>query len=448
MKLKNDFSAGGRANYVQQILCFKVLNKVYFVVARSAGLVQLYEKVTRKPPASSLTISYKLVKEWKNSTAGPRDPVVAVGSFCNQYMYTCSREGKLVIRDLINDDADNSVKAYIIDGPVLCVNVQTTTCNMRIIVAAGGCHNVLKFYDLDFGSTDAYSSSLERIYSVGISRSMANMIRLSNIPTDHRLGLQRNTHVHHIRTSFADSRRLVPTFSSLADSIYSALQLESLTNWVLSLCFVGDQDSRKLCAGTQFGDLMVYDATAPFENHKPLHVLHLSQFSLNTLNVFNRGRYLVYSDTMSKVGVIDVETMKVVNFFDFLKIGPTVASRVYTAPDTGKVSKGSKLSRFSPFYVVASTVDGTIVVYRLCDSNESELRLFVHQAGVVPSLDVLDADAYSALEEVFGDGKLHEKLDAPSKRRKPDRGEFILPTTAVPEQNPLVNEIKTMKIVN
>lgn len=466
MKLKNEFCPGGRGNYVQKILSFAILNKVYFVVARSAGLVQLYEKAVRKPPASPNAIFFKLVKEWKNSTAGPRDPVVAIGSFRNQYMYTCSSEGKLVIRDLINDDADDSVKSYLIDGPVSCVEIKTMA-NLRILVAAGGRNNELKMYDLNFGPSDGFST-MDQIYSVGVSRPMSAMIRVTNVAPDDRMALRRNTFAHHIRSSFSDTRRLVPVFSSsLQECVYSAIPQQSLSNWILSVCFIGEH--RRLCAGTQFGKLMVYDINEPCD--QPLKVLNLSQFPVKTLHVFSKGRYLLYADTMSKVGVVDVETMEVVNFYDFLKIGPTVTSRVYTSPDSmSKVSKDSKLSKFLPVYIVATTIDGTMVIYRLCDSNESELKLCVHHAGVVPNLDILDQDAYSALESAFGLPTMQENAqeDAPAaKRRKAEdtsprsQSGFLLHlhspslqgstnnVTTTHEQNDrLVNEIKTMKIVN
>lgn len=105
---------------------------------------------------------------------------------------------------------------------------------------------------------------------------------------------------------------------------------------------------------------------------------------------------------MSKIGVIDVETMKVVNFYDYLKFGPNMACRIFTSPaPVGRIPRGSGVSRFLPIYVVATTIDGNILVYKLHDTNEKELKLFINQAGIVPDLEILEADSYTALDAVF-----------------------------------------------
>lgn len=413
VKLKCEFCSGGRGNYVQKILSFTILNKCYFVVTRSAGLVQLYEK--QKSAAS--TISYKLVKEWKNSTVNNRDPVVAVGSFRNQYLYTCSYDGKLVIRDLINDDADDSMKTYLIDGPISCVQIQPLNENMRVLVAAGGQDNEMKMYDLDFGLSMA--SNLNRLYSVGVSRpNMTTVVRLSNVlPDQRRMTLRRN--LFHNFSTYSEWRRLVPVFvaSSLeTDEIEPAVS----GNWILSICFA-DEGKQIICCGTQFGDLLVYSANDSYEHEEPMKVIHLSSFPINTLHVFNQGRYLLYSDTMSKVGIIDVNSFQVVNFYDYLKIGPTVSSKVYSCPDTvSRLPSESSVSKFKPLYLVAATIDGNIVVYKLQDNNESELRLLVSHSGIVPDLDIIESDAYDVLDRVFGE--MHESQNVPAKRRKREAG--------------------------
>lgn len=400
VKLKSEVCPGGRGNYVQQIHTFAILAKCYFVVTRSAGLVQLYEQ----QKAAAKSVAYKLIKEWKNSTVSARDPVVAVGSFRNQYMYTCLNEGKLVIRDLINDDADDSVKTYLIDGPVLSVHVQPLAENMRILVAAGGQDNAVKIYDLDFGLSMA--SNLSRLYSVGVSRpNMTTMVRLANVLPDLRLALRRNLFQNF--TTYLEWRRLVPVY--VAANI--AADDHASGTWVLSVCFVAS----KVCAGTQFGDFMVYNAEQPYDHEEPEHTVHLLQFPINTLHVFANGRYILYTDTMSKAGVLDVCTFEVVNFYDYLKIGPTVASKVYTCHEAvSKLLKGGSVSRFDPVYLVSSTIDGNVLVYKLHDNNTSELKLWVSNAGIVPDLDVMELDAYSVLEGVFG---MHD-VQFPAKRRR------------------------------
>lgn len=453
--MKGEFGLGGRSNYIQKILTFAILNKRYFAVARSAGLVQLYEKMAR--PGAKMAWCYKLVKEWKNSTIGPRDPVVALGAFRNQYMYTCSSEGKLVIRDLINDDADDSVKLYVIDGPVSCLEIRSVPQSMRILVAAGGKKNSLKLYDLDLSTLADFISNLERIYFADYARLESFSLGLVSTPPFHRL-LARSP--FQIRSSFVDVQRLPPVSDSSATD--STGVLKNCMCWVLSVCVYGDTASKQVYVGTQFGDVMAFEANEPFEfDLLPSSSLRLSQFAIHALHVFNRGRFLLYADAMSKIGVLDTRTMKVVNFYDHLRIGPTLASRVYTTPDhLVKLPTNSKVSKFKPIYVVATTIDGALVIYKLMDGNDNRLCLHLRQAGVVPNFDILDPDPYAALEEAFADD-LQEtpstsKSHPPEKRHKPNLSpssdtDFLMHhsndvTTPHELNESLTDNIKTMKL--
>lgn len=56
--VKGEFGIGGRTNFVQKIHVFAILNKQYIAVARSAGLVQLYEKVLKPPRIGLLRINH------------------------------------------------------------------------------------------------------------------------------------------------------------------------------------------------------------------------------------------------------------------------------------------------------------------------------------------------------------------------------------------------------
>lgn len=392
VKIANEFSLGPRSSAAQKIFSFSILNNAFFVVARS-GLVQLYEK----QKTALKTLAYKLTKEWKNSTASSKDRIVSVGSFRNQYMFTCSNEGKFVIRDLINDDADDSVKTYLLDGPISCAEVAVMDDNMRILIAAGGRDNELKLYDVDFGCS--LSCNLNRLYSVEIpNHNINSMVRFANDLAEMR-PLRRSLFQYF--TTFSEWKRLVPVFVMSSTEDHSLL-LMPIFHWILSVAFVEHFGKRMVCAGTQYGDLIIYEAEQPYTHETETAFFHLSQFPINVLHVFCSGRYLLYSDTMSKIGVLDMDSLKVVNFYDCLKIGPSMSCRIFTSlRPMARVSCNSEVSRFSPIYVLATTLDGNIVVYKLHNNNEKELKLIVQEAGIIPDLEILDVDSYTALDSVF-----------------------------------------------
>lgn len=258
IKLKNEFCVSSRTNCVQKIFSFSVLNNSFFAIARS-GLVQLYER--QKAPCA--TISYKLVREWKNSTVSAKDRVICIGSFRNQYMFTCSNEGKFVIRDLINDDADESVKVYLLEGPVSCVDVAVTTDNMRILIAAGGRDNDLKLYDLDFGFS--LPTNINRLYSVEIpSPNINNMVRFANEITE--MPPLRRTLFQYF-TTFSDWKRLTPVFV-MSPALDKSPLVPAVFNWILSVCFVEHAEKRIVCAGTQYGGCWCTMRSGPTRRRK------------------------------------------------------------------------------------------------------------------------------------------------------------------------------------
>lgn len=288
---------------------------------------------------------------------------------------------------------------------------------------------------------------------------------VSSVPEGHSL-LRRSTLIRH---SFVDVRRLVPVSDTSVNPHLT--KGETCAYWVLSVAFWKQGSSRLAFAGTQFGDLFVYDMSKPYKFElRPKRVLQLSQFCINQLKVFNCGQYLFYTDAMSKAGVIDIGTFEVVNFFDYLRIGPTLSSQIYTCSETtSKVSRLSRLSRFLPVYLVSTTIDGTVVIYKLSDSNEKRLCFCSSLTGVIPHFDFLDSDAYGKLDALFGESTSHEthgprQADpASSKKRKTNDAtdaNFMMHasshqggghnelTTPHEQNDGLVNDIRTMKLAN
>lgn len=381
IKVKYEFKADEKENYVEEILSFSILNKSYFVVSRHKGLLQMYEK---QKQGSDLH-SYKLVKEWKNSTIGTKDRVVAVGCFRNQFMYTCSSEGKLVIRDLINDDADDSVKCYLIDLPVHCVQVQSLAQYGRVLIAAGGRNNELKLYDLDYSH-----ATVTCLRGLCASTATSGVVQLE--PRSIRRAPFSFFHI------FNDIMRLTPLFIALdLESGACPAFLASLLNLVSTVLFLGQMSSlgeSKICAGTQFGDLLVF--VPSLDSSEPIRVLKLSRFPINSLHLLGDHK-LLYTDLMSKIGIIDTRTWTLETLHDYLRIGPTVAIKIYSKVGSPKI------------YVLATTILGTLVIYRLQSSYVCELKLSINGVGIIPAFDILDDCPFDALEEAFSTASVKKR---------------------------------------
>lgn len=426
IKQKPDFCTDGSKNFIQKILVFRFQEKSYIAIARPSGLIQLYEDRIwdidapngyNYTPRTHETVSkrrqkdYKLFKEWKNSNNSFQDEVVSLGFINDQYLYSCSVEGKLILRDLINDDADESYKVYIIQGPVSTVELRLID-KFKIKIISGGKNNELKIYEaeLNHSSPNLLASINEdiRILSSEL-RSTINLTYETPEPSRslRRAPNLRNTNVINeasLGISGSIPRlQLIPVFISLSrtqDYIYKA-SYNVITNWIVSICYIDNIGNELVACGSQFGNLVIYDT-----NHDdyPLKTLHLSQFPIISLTCFNNNRYLLYSDTMSKVGIVDINSFEVVNFYDQLKFGPVMSMKLVTNIDSSsKLSKFNRVSKFDPIFLIASTIDKKLLIYKLNDNNSAELKLNIQTDSLIPSIEILDHSPYIALMKVFND---------------------------------------------
>lgn len=66
------------------------------------------------------------------------DMIVALDVLNNQYLYSCSRDGKLIIRDLINDDADKSYEVFMLMDGIGKIDLKLDKFTNTISVATCG----------------------------------------------------------------------------------------------------------------------------------------------------------------------------------------------------------------------------------------------------------------------------------------------------------------------
>lgn len=411
VKPKPDFCIEGSRNYIQKLIVFKFQKKNYMVIARSSGLIQLYEDSSSSIFNKTLpqlknknTKNYKLFKEWKNSNTGYLDEIVSIGFVNNRYLYSCSSDGKLIFRDLVNDDADESYKVYMIDGPNSCIYLQAVSDGVMKLFSAGK-NNELKVYNIELrhGTPNLLASINEDIQI--LSSELRSTINLTyDQPVEQSRSLRRSYNNLNLRNSLQNRHKLNPTFISCSrqeDYIYKASPLDIITNWIVSVCYIGstNEGSELIICGTQFGKLLVYD----IKNSKfPIKVIHLSQFPIDNLQTFHDKRYLIYTDTMSKVGIIDINSFEIINFYDNLDFGPVMALKLLINDGLFKVSKfNNRVSKFDPIYLIATTIDQRLIVYKLYDDNNVEMKLNVQIDTLVPSVEIMDSNPYFVVKSLF-----------------------------------------------
>lgn len=349
------------------------------MVARALGLVQLYENTISGPGKKS----YKLHKEWKNCTMGVHDLVVAVGLVLGRYLYLCLADGKFVVRDLVNDDNDASYKVFLVDGPVQCVCVEMAR-NGRLAIAGGGKNNELKVFEVDLM---AHSGSSKMASHLGQAPS-------------HQLDAQGfSLGLLAVRSLFLEIKKLLPSFTSTSyynSYVYKASSVDIITNWIVLVAHANGH----FVVGTQFGNVSMY---ASQNELYPVKTVNLSQFPICNLHPFGNNEYVLYTDLMAKMGVINLQTFRVVNFYiDLREFGPVVDTRIFTS--RGGLARNrahGDVSRFSPIFVLSTTVENKLLVYKLYDDNRLELKFCLQLDCVMPTVDVLGDDPYASLSAMF-----------------------------------------------
>ena len=381
---KNDQETIAKTKY------FSFANRYFLAIAKISGLVQLYERTCS---------GYQLHKEWKNSTTSPEDQVIGIGILNKQFLYTCSFDGKLILRDLVNDDDDQSYKVYMVHRQV--VDIQLAQHGKRILVACAGRDIDLRVYEID--SDKEY------------------VIEHSDI---------RSTLWTRRRSEGWQVTALYPVWSAKDTKEFSDHYHPEEVNNVVSVCFLG---GGKVACGSQFGKILIFDVA----QDRKLVSTQLSSFAINFVKKFT-DLYLIYSDAVSHVGILDINSNKQILLFEGLEIGPVGAIKI-VAPATYK----SRMPlRFSPIYVLSTTIDKRMVVYKLFDDGEIEEKLNMRMfSKVAITLEIAGVKGYDLLHKLFGDATNYEEKtiretdDLFEVRRK--RKSFSVPLPVGDKQGPV-----------
>jgi hypothetical protein len=451
---KAQFLSEGWENFIQKIVSFQLQGKTYLALARRSGLVQLYEDVEASrasalpsPPAGARISrggrQYKLYKDWKHANINSSDAIVLLGFLDNRFLYSCSHEGKLVFRDLINDDADESYLVYLVQSPVRCFAILATkTAGDSFSMACADEGGAVKVYKVTMdhalrghvttngtlnsdvqsdedrldGDPVVDSDEDEAVlltYHLGLS--IAEYSRLNRqhlyhnrLPTDptalpFQAFTSRPYSYHHPHYSNAIRRRitsfnlqaisshlmmvhhnerkvraLVPIWVSRLGKEYQPSVVQKALNWFISLTFVPSNPEVIIC-GTQFGELLVFNIT---RLRLPMKRSTFSQFGINKIEVFDdhNCQYIAYTDTMAKVGIINLHSMEEVNWYDGITMGPISASLFVYAPESTsrahnrrKLHKLSASSTFEPLIFITSSISKKLLVYKLFNNNTKTL---------------------------------------------------------------------------
>ncbi|KAK6459433.1 uncharacterized protein RJT20DRAFT_90895 [Scheffersomyces xylosifermentans] len=355
---------------------------------------------------------FQLVKEWKNANINRQDHLVALGLLNNQYLYTCSNEGKLVIRDLVNDDAFGSYKVYLILNPVSDVQLRMAPHDKhRIIVASCGKNSELKLYEIDSNEQCTQPNASSRrnegirivdgsfIRPLRRSFTTLNLSAESEIPTEGVLG----STIHNTSNVSGSSNRhvtvLTPFWSSSTctkDFLYNASSFDVISSWMISICIIDEF----VACGTQFGQLLIYSI---IDKIYPVETLTLSQFPIVKLMMIDNN-YLIFADSMSKVGIIKFSNLKIVNFYDNLKIGPISCFKFILPSNIGDRKISGDILKFDPIYCICTTIDKRLVIYKLFDDDTHELLFeMTVNDSLIPAFSIMGNNDYETFNNLFGE---------------------------------------------
>lgn len=375
-KFNSEFCVEGPHSAVQKILRFEFRKRSYLALARKNGFVQLFESGRRNQANPVTKISFKLFKEWKNACVSTLDSIVMLGVAHGRFLYSCSTEGKLIFRDLLNDDSDTSNRIFLVQKPVSAVEVRDAEPGVVQVVCAGKGNPVKKYcVDLNRGHQD---------HGVRRSDICCNIIGHGGTNWWNGGG---------DTSTGSDWSYAVPTWS-----------VEGVDDWIISTVSV----EKTVICGTQNGTVLLFKDGASEVGHR----VNLSHFPIRDLAV--HGLYVVCHDSMSKVFLLD-QNLAILRVYDGLKIGP-VSSCKYVFDDLAfdRRRKVATLvgSDTLQMFVVTTNLENRMVIYKLEATAEMVLNMELHSGA--PCFDILGHGSnFALLQEICGEAGM-----VPNKRRQ------------------------------
>lgn len=395
---KHEFLIDDKNDYIKTFLIGNFKNKLYLVVARINGLIQLYERVDSKYSDCESdyeydqdhdhdyhhdnihdhneiedSIKYQLFKEWKNSNIDDQDQLLSVGFINNQYLYSCSIGGKLIIRDLINDDANQSYKVYFIANCISCIEINYM--NHEFVIAISSKNQQLRLYkiinrdDDDVENNNIITTNEENNHHHHNNNNNDNNI--TNFDNNATIrGLPER--LSHFSRSSRKSTNLIPYYLSSNES-------KGINDWICSLVI----DDNRIYCGTQFGNLIIYNLS----NFKLVYQIQISRFKLNIAKFDN---YLIFNDSMTKLGIFDCSKLKIESSFS-LNFGPIQYIQFYW----------NNIN--TPIYFIVSTLNQDLHFYKLFDDKIELLINLSNLNSSIPCFCVLNYN-YQLFDWFFNNG--------------------------------------------
>lgn len=325
-----------------------------------------------------------------------------------QYLFTCSSKGKIVIRDLINDDSSDGYSIYLIEKPVSCVET-TNFKTGRITIMSAGMNSQPKIYDLEIGSAELENDSkenLQNFYKASSESVQQSEINLVDRTPDIGMSLRRRfasfnvnysydrKYIHHLTAKWEAG-----TISKKHKD--TRMHLES-ANWIVSLLSLSPE-SDIIIAGTQYGDLIIYNTE---ESIEPKTIINVSSFPIIGLQSLNNGQYVMFVDFMSKIGIFKVSNLTVQSTYDDLHIGPISCCKLIRAEHEShterKTSDHSEIAVFSPVFIISWSIDYKLSICKLFDDSSYQLVTPIQTDMLARSIELLDNDLlYLQLNSLF-----------------------------------------------
>ena len=424
-------------NYVTKILTFKFQNIFHLVILRSNGSIQLYTK-------NANSKFYTLFKDWKNNLMSSHtDTIVALDVLNNQYLYSCSRDGKLIIRDLINDDADKSYEVYMLMDNIGKIDLKLDKFTNTISVATCGKNNNLKLYtiDLELDGTNK-GSSKDQVDLTYVQNFRVSPLRRSFMTFSFNNPLLASVIRSPPPPPIPERRSsgvLMPYWQSLTpleDYVYNLDPTDRISQWMSGVCFIKGNDY--IVCGSQMGELVIYN---PVEDISPVFKKRISQFSIQNIEQIDND-LIIFSDSMSRIVIFLISKRKIVLQFLHLDFGPFLHLK-YILPNAFRRKTNDQVVTFDDIYVLSTKMDQLLVIYKLTDSGSSELLLSAKILnGMIFSATLLQSvSEYDQFRNMFGCDDERQCVPAIIKKRKLSSNSFALMTNISGQEHSPKNKI-------
>ncbi|AOA65197.1 Hypothetical protein KP2612_004408 [Komagataella phaffii] len=354
--------------YIQNMLHVKIKGRPCILLARKGGIIEL--RGSESPN--------ELLYSWNESTVDDSDFVVGM-AYVNEVLYSCSNRGLLLLRDLSNinrgkhcpETANSDRKSDLLEhyqGNAVSWTINEPISFFKVhpihseICLVGGYNNEVEILDI----TSNLNLLTGSVLIEGLDRNSKFKLKIAKYAASIQPIWKAKVHTHPKR---GDSVYIKEEFSWPQDAVFLDPERKKCSGF-------------KICCGSRFGKLMVYDTSL---SRYAISQLTVSNHSITNVKLLVNDSLVMFVDSCQTVGIVNLVIEEIVNYYR-IPMGSISSCECLVLEDPKAALVNKSLTFTNPILFIVGGIDKKLRVYRLDNNNQCTLIGCAKTSSIMPSI--------------------------------------------------------------